>query len=78
MHVTLYTRRGCCLCDVALATLHEHGLQVREVDIDSDAELCAQFTACVPVVEIDGRIRFRGRIERLLLRRLIAQAESRR
>ena len=29
---------------------------------------------CVPVVAIDGKIRFRGRVDAVLLRRLIAGA----
>jgi hypothetical protein len=30
----------------------------------------------VPVVEIDGRVRFRGRINEVLLRRIIDHADS--
>lgn len=70
-HVVLYTRQGCHLCDDALALLHQHGLRPRLIDIDADAELAARFTECVPVVEIDGQIRFRGRVNPILLRRLL-------
>jgi glutaredoxin len=74
--VTLYTRTGCHLCDVARDTLLEHGLEPLEVDIDADIDadetLRAKFDTCVPVVEIDGKIRFRGRVEPLLLKRLLA------
>ena len=76
MHATLYTRRACCLCEVARTTLIEHGLNVREVDIDADPALCERFTSCVPVVEIDGRVRFRGRVDPLLLRRLLSHLSS--
>ncbi|MAT69634.1 MAG: NrdH-redoxin [Planctomycetaceae bacterium] len=69
--VVLYTRRECCLCDDALACLRQHGLEPRLVDIDDDVQLRARFTDCVPVVEIDGVIRFRGRVEPRLLRRLL-------
>lgn len=72
MQVTLYTRAGCHLCDDAREVLETHGLAPTAVDIDSDPELCAKFTACVPVVEIDGKIRFRGRVDPVLLRRLLA------
>lgn len=72
MHVTLYTRAGCHLCDEARDVLEMHGLAPNAVDIDADPELCAKFTTCVPVVEIDGKIRFRGRVDAVLLRRLLA------
>jgi len=68
--VVLYTRVGCHLCDDALALLRRHGLTPREVDVDQDPELRARFDTCVPVVEIDGRVRFRGRVDELLLHRL--------
>jgi glutaredoxin len=67
--VTIYTRRGCCLCDQAKQLLERHGLTVQEVDIDNDERLRGKYTECVPVVVIDGRERFRGRVdERLLVR----------
>ncbi len=72
MNVTLYTRKGCHLCDVAHETLVEHGLEPKIVDVDIDPSLRARFDTCVPVVEIDGKIRFRGRVEPVLLKRLLA------
>ena len=44
---------------------------ITEVDIDKDAILIAKFTLCVPVVELDGKVRFRGHVDQTLLRRLI-------
>lgn len=67
----LFTRSGCHLCDVAKATLLSHGLEPEEVDIDQDAELRQKYHTCVPVVEIEGQVRFRGRVNELLLRRLL-------
>jgi glutaredoxin len=72
MNVTLYTRAGCHLCDDARQVLEAHGLEPLLVDIDAQPELVEQFNTCVPVVEIDGKIRFRGRVEPVLLRRLLA------
>ncbi len=72
--VILYTRQGCHLCDDALALLAAHGLQPKLVDIDADAGLREKFNVCVPVVEIDGVIRFRGRVEPVLLRRVLASS----
>lgn len=59
------------MCDDAAALLAQFGLEPRSVDIDADPALREQFTNCVPVVEIDGKVRFRGRVNEVLLRRLI-------
>lgn len=69
--VVLYTRAGCHLCDEAHDLLMQHGLRPKLVDIDADPSLVERFGQCVPVVEIDGKIRFRGRVSPVLLRRLI-------
>jgi glutaredoxin len=69
--VVLYTRRGCHLCEQARLVLLEHHLEPKCIDIDSDPQLHERFDHCVPVVEIDGQIRFRGRVEPVLLRRLL-------
>ncbi len=71
MNVILYTRTDCHLCDIAEQVLAEHGLQTTQVDIDADESLREQFDTCVPVVEIDGKIRFRGRVNPILLKRLL-------
>lgn len=76
MNVILYTRVGCHLCDVAHQVLLDHDLSPQTVDIDADEQLLTQFNECVPVVEIDGKVRFRGRVEPVLLRRLITQASD--
>ena len=47
------------------------GVQSKVIDIDDDPELRARFDLLVPVVECDGEIRFKGRIDETLLRRLI-------
>lgn len=70
----LYTREDCSLCDEAARTLKAYRPylpEVRTVDIDRDAALRERFTTCVPVLELDGRVRFRGHISETLLRRLI-------
>lgn len=71
MNVILYTRKGCHLCDDALRLLENHGLKPVLQDIDADEELREQFNVCVPVVEIDGKIRFRGKVDPVLLKRLL-------
>ena len=74
-HVLFYTRRGCHLCDeaweIVAAAQERHGLTVEKVDVDSDPALAAQHGDCVPVVVIDGKVRFRGRVNAALLERMV-------
>jgi hypothetical protein len=44
------------------------------VDISTDEQLTQDHARWIPVIEIDGQIRFRGRVSELLLRRLIRMA----
>ena len=77
--VVLYTRRGCPLCDEMKATLKRFRgqlPQLEEIDIDQDPQLREKFDTCVPVLEIDGTVRFRGRVSEILLRRLIEGASA--
>ncbi len=74
--VRVYSREGCHLCDEAVeilwSSLYRPYLPVPEViDIDDNPELQTKFDLLVPVVEFDGEIRFKGRIDENLLRRLI-------
>ena len=69
--VTVYTRAGCHLCEDACALLARYGLQPKLVDVDAQDELAAQYGASVPVVEIDGKVRFRGRVDETLLVRIL-------
>ena len=43
------------------------------VDIDADPRLRERYNECVPVVEIDGRERFRGHVNRVLLSRIVGR-----
>jgi glutaredoxin len=60
------------LCDEAAQLLRAQGLEVQEIDIDRDPALVERYGQSVPVVFIDGKERFRGRVDAVLLRRLIA------
>ena len=64
--VTLYTRRGCCLCDEAKAVLTaarpRAEFEYQEFDIDRDPELAALYNDEVPVIAIDGRKAFKYRV----------------
>ncbi|MCX7423260.1 MAG: glutaredoxin family protein [Planctomycetia bacterium] len=72
--VILYTREDCHLCDEAFDLLQNYSAYlpiIREVDIDLEPSLRQQWNTWVPVVEIDGKVRFKGRVSEMLLRRLI-------
>jgi hypothetical protein len=71
----MYTREGCHLCEQAWVVLQRaarrYRLALRQVDVDSDPALVEQHGTCVPVVVIDGRVRFRGVVNAVLLERIL-------
>lgn len=71
MDAVIYTRQGCHLCEEAEALLRGHGLSIELIDIDKRTEFREAYHECVPVVEIDGQVRFRGRVDERLLKRLL-------
>ncbi len=55
--VTLYTRRGCHLCEhakEAILAAKAGDFAMDEIDIDADPDLRERYTNDVPVVAIDG------------------------
>jgi glutaredoxin len=74
-HVLFYTRNGCHLCDqaweVVTAAQRRYGFTLKRVDVDADPALAAEHGECVPVVAIDGKVRFRGRVNAVLLERIL-------
>ncbi len=70
-HAVLFTRKSCQLCDEAKEMLDMYGFSIEEIDIDERPEWLEKFDSCVPVVEIDGKIRFRGQVNEILLLRLL-------
>ena len=78
---TVYTRAECCCCHKAIELIEEYQKRWRfgitQVDIDTDPELAARHGTEVPVVELHGKVRFRGLVNPALLARLLL-AESRR
>jgi glutaredoxin len=79
--VVLYTRAGCCLCDRAWEQLRQaqarHGFALDAIDIDTDLALVAEHGQHVPVVAINGQVRFRGIVNEVLLRRLLEAGSAR-
>lgn len=77
--LTVYTKANCPLCEEATEILEDYASylpQTELIDIYSDPALVEKFGTCVPVVLIDGKIRFRGRINEVLLRRLIVASPA--
>jgi glutaredoxin len=78
--VKVYTRRDCCCCHKAIDLLkryrRRHQLSIEVVGIDGDPSLEALHGQSVPVVEIGGKVRFRGVVNPVLLERLLV-AEGR-
>jgi glutaredoxin len=76
---TVYTRAQCCCCHKALDVLKDaqqrSGFAIEEVDIDGDPNLIALYDTEVPVVALNGKVRFRGVVNPALLERLLV-AES--
>ena len=65
--VTLYTRKGCHLCDDVKRILADArrsaDFSYHEIDIDRDPELIRLYNDEVPVVAIDGVKAFKYRID---------------
>jgi len=75
LHFTMYTRMDCHLCADAwkLLTAHQkrRGFTLDKIDVDAAQDLVAQYGNCVPVVVVNGQVRFRGRVNEVLLRRIL-------
>jgi hypothetical protein len=58
MHVVLYSRAGCHLCDEARAVLlaeqARSPFELEEIDIEGTDDLLREYGVRVPVVEVDG------------------------
>lgn len=77
--LVLYSREDCHLCDDAKEVLGRYAEllpEIEEIDIDDDPNLRDLYGTTIPVVEIDGQIRFRGRVDEMLLRRLLEGAPA--
>ena len=57
--VTIYSRKTCHLCDVALESLEsvkgELNFEIEKIYIDGDNELIQKYGEEVPVIHIDGK-----------------------
>ena len=75
VHLTLYSRPGCHLCDemkTAVAKLAETDpIDLEEVDISTDAELERRYGLEIPVLLVDGKKAAKYRVSDEELRRIV-------
>ena len=62
MKLVLVTRKGCSLCDSALAHLRSLGHEPELADVDADDRLHDLYDWRVPVVLLDDRVVAEGKI----------------
>jgi glutaredoxin len=79
--IVVYTRANCSLCDQTAAFLEaereRRGFPLEYVDIAGNVELTERHGDWIPVVEVDGKVRFRGKIDPVLWRRLFERQGER-
>lgn len=75
--VTLVTRVGCHLCEVAGDELRrlqrELGFRFRELDVDGSKALRDRFSDKVPVIVLDGREHSHFRVDERKLRKALTR-----
>jgi len=78
--VTLYSRPGCHLCDVArevvVRVCEDLGETLAEVDIDSDPDLADRFRDEIPVTFVDGAQHDFWRVDEARLRAALGGGPS--
>lgn len=79
--VTLVTRQGCHLCEVAEAALaglaDELGFALELIDVDSSRTLANEYSDRVPVILIDGAEHGYWQLEEQRFRKALAQPPKR-
>ncbi|HZZ81097.1 MAG TPA: glutaredoxin family protein [Gemmataceae bacterium] len=75
LHVVVFTRETCPLCDEAWKLLrgyqNRYGFTLEAIDIDTSPNLVDEHGEWVPVVVVNGQVRFRGHVNEVLLQRLL-------
>ena len=66
LSLVLYSRPGCHLCEEMKAEIARARprtpYELSEVDIERDQDLLRRFERSIPVLEIAGRVAFKGRL----------------
>ncbi len=81
MHITLYSKRYCPLCQkaerVILALRKEFDFELYKIDITEDAALFEKYQYDIPVIELDGVEFCRHGVDEEALREALKQRCSR-
>lgn len=66
--LNFYTKEGCRLCEEALNAIEQAAeivdFQYNSIDITTDEKLMMKFDIDIPVIEIDGEIAFKHRVDK--------------
>lgn len=77
--ITVYTRENCHLCAEAIDTIERvaaslpRPVDLDTVDVDADPDLREKYGDRVPYVTVDGRPRFKYRVDADELRSILSQ-----
>lgn len=75
VNFTVYVRESCCCCHTAVEILENYQkwyrFSIETVDVDSDSALAAEHGLSVPVIAMNGKVRFRSVVNPVLLERLL-------
>jgi glutaredoxin len=75
LQIVVFTRKACPLCDKAWELLERYqgryGFTLEAQDVDESPDLVRAYGDCVPVVAINGQVRFRGQVNEVMLLRIL-------
>jgi hypothetical protein len=81
LHLTLYTRPRCGLCDLLhedlLTLCRGRTVEIVPIDVDGDPDLKARYGARVPVVVGDGAVLCEGRLDAAAVRAFLERPATR-
>jgi glutaredoxin len=73
IHIDIYSRPGCHLCDVAKAVIEplreRYAVVLRTINVESSTDLENRYGADIPIVFVNGEEAFRHRVDRTELER---------
>lgn len=82
MHVKLYYKEGCWLCDGALEMLNglqeRYGIELERIDIDSDEALYETYRFDIPVIEFEDGSTLHSRIRKKELLKKLEENQQQR
>ncbi|MEM9186113.1 MAG: hypothetical protein AAGB00_06395 [Planctomycetota bacterium] len=71
--VVVFRQDKCVCSDEAIARFRERGIDPVVEQLEDHPEVRREYGAATPIVSIDGRIRFFGKVDPVLLDRLLSK-----